>query len=160
MSFDLFLPIPYRRPCFLVCGPMLRGNLGACRQPEHVIPFIFAELGTTGSVDGSGRLVIKGRFQQKQIENVLRRYICKFPRVHLALGTSTTYAFNTESHRLYPLAVEYVTCKTCKSPDTLLNKENRIYFLDCQTCQSRSSVSAISAGFKAQVGRRKAQQTG
>ena len=32
-------------------------------------------MGTTGSVDGAGRLVIKGRFQQKQIENVLRRYM-------------------------------------------------------------------------------------
>jgi len=44
-------------------------------QPEHVIQFLFAEMGTTGSVDGAGRLVIKGRFQQKQVENVLRRYI-------------------------------------------------------------------------------------
>ena len=48
------------------------------RNPEHVIQFMFAVMGTTGSVDGSGRLVIKGRFQQKQIENVLRRYIGKF----------------------------------------------------------------------------------
>ena len=45
------------------------------RQDEHVTQFLFAELGTNGSVDGSRRLVIKGRFQQKQIENVLRRYI-------------------------------------------------------------------------------------
>jgi len=45
------------------------------RQPEHVIAFMLAEMGTTGSVDGSGRLVIRGRFQQKQIENILRRYI-------------------------------------------------------------------------------------
>lgn len=45
------------------------------RSEEHVMQFIFAELGTSGSVDGSRRLVIKGRFQQKQIENVLRRYI-------------------------------------------------------------------------------------
>jgi translation initiation factor 2 subunit 2 len=59
------------------------------RTDEHVTQFLFAELGTSGSVDGSRRLVIKGRFQQKQIENVLRRYI-----------------------------VEYVTCKTCRSPDT------------------------------------------
>lgn len=29
----------------------------------------------SGSVDGSAALVIRGRFQQKQIENVLRRYI-------------------------------------------------------------------------------------
>lgn len=45
------------------------------RQPEHVIQFLFAELGTMGSIDGTGRLVIRGRFQPKQIENVLRRYI-------------------------------------------------------------------------------------
>ena len=49
------------------------------RSPEHVIQFMFAEMGTNGSVDGSGRLVIKGRFQQKQVENVLRRYIGIFP---------------------------------------------------------------------------------
>lgn len=45
------------------------------RTDEHVTQFLFAELGTSGSVDGSRRLVIRGRFQQKQIENVLRRYI-------------------------------------------------------------------------------------
>ncbi|GAA6051885.1 hypothetical protein NBRC10513_002548 [Rhodotorula toruloides] len=33
-------------------------------QPEHVTQFLFAELGMNGSVDGSSRLVIKGRFQQ------------------------------------------------------------------------------------------------
>jgi hypothetical protein len=33
---------------------------------EHCTQFLFAELGTSGSVDGSRRLVIKGRFQQKQ----------------------------------------------------------------------------------------------
>lgn len=48
------------------------------RTDEHVTQFLFAELGTSGSVDGSRRLVIKGRFQQKQIENVLRRYIGQF----------------------------------------------------------------------------------
>lgn len=48
------------------------------RLDEHVTQFLFAELGTSGSVDGNQRLVIKGRFQQKQIENVLRRYIGMF----------------------------------------------------------------------------------
>ncbi|GJE93091.1 eukaryotic translation initiation factor 2 beta [Phanerochaete sordida] len=101
------------------------------RQPEHTIQFMFAELGTTGSIDGSGRLVIRGRFQQAQIENVLRRYI-----------------------------VEYVTCKTCKSPDTLLVKENRIFFVACESCGSRRSVNAIKTGFQAQVGRRSKNKTG
>lgn len=45
------------------------------RSPEHVIQFLFAELGTTGSVAGAGQLIIRGRFQQKGIENVLKRYI-------------------------------------------------------------------------------------
>lgn len=49
------------------------------RNDEHVTQFLFAELGTSGSVDGNRRLVIKGRFQQKQIENVLRRYIGRPP---------------------------------------------------------------------------------
>ncbi|KAK3325216.1 domain found in IF2B/IF5-domain-containing protein [Apodospora peruviana] len=45
------------------------------RADEHVTAYLFAELGTSGSTDGARRLVIKGRFQQKQIENVLRTYI-------------------------------------------------------------------------------------
>lgn len=47
------------------------------RQPEHVIQFLYSELGTQGSVDGAQRLVMKGRYTQKQIENVLRKYIGK-----------------------------------------------------------------------------------
>ncbi|KAF4125801.1 translation initiation factor 2 subunit 2, partial [Geosmithia morbida] len=97
------------------------------RTEEHVTAYLFAELGTNGSVDGSRRLVIKGRFQQKQIENVVRKYI-----------------------------IEYVTCKTCKSPDTELNKgENRLYFITCNNCGSRRSVAAIKTGFSAQVGKRR-----
>ena len=120
------------------------------RSDEHVTQFLFAELGTSGSVDGSRRLVIKGRFQQKQIENVLRRYIGKHQ--------PNTY------HRHLPnftdrSSVEYVTCKTCRSPDTELNKgENRLYFVTCNSCGSRRSVTAIKTGFSAQVGKRKRQQ--
>ncbi|KAL7948911.1 domain found in IF2B/IF5 domain-containing protein [Trichoderma barbatum] len=100
------------------------------RTEEHVTAYLFAELGTNGSVDGSRRLVIKGRFQQKQIENVVRKYI-----------------------------IEYVTCKTCRSPDTELNKgENRLYFITCNNCGSRRSVTAIKTGFSAQIGKRKKMQ--
>lgn len=37
--------------------------------------FLLTELGTSGSVDANNQLIIKGRFQQKQIESVLRKYI-------------------------------------------------------------------------------------
>ncbi|KAK0719575.1 domain found in IF2B/IF5-domain-containing protein, partial [Lasiosphaeris hirsuta] len=102
------------------------------RTDEHVTSYLFAELGTSGSVDGARRLVIKGRFQQKQIENVLRTYI-----------------------------IEYVTCKTCRSPNTELSKgENRLYFITCNSCGSRRSVQAIKTGFSAQVGKRRKMQQG
>ncbi|ODQ68642.1 hypothetical protein NADFUDRAFT_20137 [Nadsonia fulvescens var. elongata DSM 6958] len=96
------------------------------RPSEHVIQYLFAELGTSGSIDGASRLIIKGRFQPKQIENVLRSYI-----------------------------MEYVACPTCKSANTLLQKENRLYFLVCQACGSTRTVSSIKTGFQAHVGRRK-----
>lgn len=84
-----------------------------------MLDFLLAELGTSGSVDGNSQLIIKGRFQQKQIENVLRRYI-----------------------------KEYVTCHTCRSPDTILQKDTRLFFLQCETCGSRCSVASIKSGFQ------------
>lgn len=98
------------------------------RNPEHLIQFLFAELGTSGSIDGEKRLILKGKFQPKQMESVLRRYI-----------------------------IEYVTCKTCKSMNTELKREsaNRLHFLSCKACGSTRSVSSIKTGFQAQIGRRK-----
>jgi len=97
------------------------------RQPKHLLAFLLAELGTSGSVDGNNQLIIKGRFQQKQIETVLRRYI-----------------------------KEYVTCHTCRSPDTILQRDTRIFFLQCESCGSRCSVASIKAGFQAVTGKRAA----
>jgi len=48
------------------------------RQPEHVMTFLLAELGTSGSLDGQQRLVVKGRFAPKNFESILRKYISKF----------------------------------------------------------------------------------
>lgn len=48
------------------------------RHPEHMIQFLYSELGTQGSVDGNQRLIMKGRYTQKQIESVLRKYIGEF----------------------------------------------------------------------------------
>lgn len=97
------------------------------RQQDHVLSFMLAELGTTGTLDGNNKLVVKGRFQQKQIENVLRRYIR-----------------------------EYVTCHTCRSPNTILTKEDRLFYLTCETCNARCTVAAIKSGFVAFTGKRSA----
>lgn len=47
------------------------------RQPEHVMTFLLAEMGTSGSLDGQQRLVVKGRFAPKNFEGILRRYVSK-----------------------------------------------------------------------------------
>lgn len=97
------------------------------RHQKHLLDFLLSELGTSGSIDGNNQLIIKGRFQQKQIENVLRRYI-----------------------------KEYVTCHTCRSPNTLLQKDSRLFFLQCEACGSRCSVASIKHGFQAVTGKRAA----
>jgi len=92
------------------------------RLTEHLMTFVLAELGTEGSVDGSKRLILKGRYVQKQMESILKKYI-----------------------------MEYVTCHMCKSPETLLTRDSvtRLFFLSCETCGSRRSVAPIKSGFHA-----------
>jgi len=90
------------------------------RQPKHLLSFLCAELGTVGTIDGSNQLILKGKFQQRNIETVLRKYI-----------------------------KEYVTCHTCRSPDTILSKDIRLFFLQCMTCHSKCSVQSIKTGFQA-----------
>ncbi|KAI0982071.1 hypothetical protein GJ496_011848 [Pomphorhynchus laevis] len=97
------------------------------RPERHLQQYLLAELGASGSLDGNKALVIKGKFQQKHIENVLVNYI-----------------------------KEYVTCHTCKSPDTCLQKEDRLFFLQCESCGARCSVTSIKTGFQAQVAKRAA----
>lgn len=92
------------------------------RTPEHVFQFFMAELGTEGSIDGSQRLVIRGKYVPKYIESLLRKYI-----------------------------VEYVTCQMCRSPNTELTKDSstRLQFVNCKDCGSNRSVAAIRTGYHA-----------
>ncbi|KAA8499738.1 Eukaryotic translation initiation factor 2 subunit beta [Porphyridium purpureum] len=98
------------------------------RQPDHLMAYLGAELGTSSNLQDGGRLVIKGKFQPKGIENVLRRYI-----------------------------KEYVICSSCMSPETVLMRDanSRLYFLQCESCGATRSVTPIKQGFMAQVTRRK-----
>eukprot|EP00877_Chromochloris_zofingiensis_P000602 jgi/Chrzof1/10542/Cz05g02180.t1 len=107
-----------------LCKAMNRNN-------EHVSAYLLAELGTSGSLDGQQRLVVKGRFLPKSFETVLRRYVN-----------------------------EYVLCPGCKSVDTLLDRDSatRLMHLRCQQCGASRTVQAIKSGFVARVSRR--QQTG
>jgi len=98
------------------------------RNPQHLLNFVIVELGTTANLDGSGRVVIKGRFMPKQLESLVRRYLA-----------------------------EYVVCKTCSSRETTLKKENRLHFLACQSpmCGSVRSVPPLNKGYVHNIKRKK-----
>ncbi|MCL7049363.1 hypothetical protein MKW94_027453 [Papaver nudicaule] len=95
------------------------------REPEHVMSFYLAEMGTSGSLNGQQRLVVKGRFAPRNFELIQRSYVN-----------------------------EYIRCQGCRSPDTVLFKENRLFFVRCEECGSGRSVAPVKAGFVARVGRR------
>jgi translation initiation factor 2 subunit 2 len=98
------------------------------RNPQHLLTYVIVELGTTANLDGSGRVVIKGRFMPKQLESLLKKYID-----------------------------EYVVCKTCKGRDTVLKRENRLHFLVCQSavCGSSRSVPPLNKGYVHNIRRKK-----
>lgn len=96
------------------------------RKPQHLVDFVLVELGTTGALDGTNKLVIKGRYSSKQLESILTKYI-----------------------------KEYVACSTCHFLNTELQRHNRILFKTCLDCGASSSVSSICQGFRAQTRRKK-----
>ncbi|OIR57290.1 MAG: translation initiation factor eIF2 subunit beta [Amphiamblys sp. WSBS2006] len=95
------------------------------RQTDHLVAYLLSELGTTGTIDGSQRLIIKGIFREEQIMFILKKYI-----------------------------KEYVRCKNCKSSDTQLEKENRLFFVKCISCGASQTVTMIKTGFLAQTAKR------
>lgn len=92
------------------------------RTAEHVKNYIMSELGTEGSVDASNRLLIKGKFTQKQLESVFKKYV-----------------------------LTYVQCQMCKSLETTLARDpcSRLFFVTCIACKSSKSVTNINSGFRA-----------
>ncbi|CAE7259658.1 Eif2s2 [Symbiodinium sp. CCMP2456] len=103
------------------------------RPVDHVVQFVLAEFGTEGSVAGSattraegqgqdGQLVLKGRYQPKHCESLLRKYI-----------------------------KEYVTCEMCKSASTTLRKDpsTRLTMVECSKCGATRTAASIKAGFHA-----------
>lgn len=94
------------------------------RDVEHTMSFILNELCVDGSIDGTNRLILKGKFPPSAIESVARKYI-----------------------------YEYVMCQSCKGLETLIQKDKstRLSFMKCNLCQSCVSIKPITAGFRAKI---------
>lgn len=96
------------------------------RPAEHLLQYMQVEFGGLVSIDkATQKVTIKGKFQQKHIEKILSKYVG-----------------------------EYVQCSICKSSDTSMEKDARLTFIHCKSCNSRKSVAPIRQGYQAQVGKR------
>jgi len=85
--------------------------LSALRRDEkHLSKFLFKQLATPGSMEG-GALVLQRKVEQDMIQSKLDDYV-----------------------------KEYVFCKVCGEPDTVLVKDGRIISMRCEACGARSSV--------------------
>ena len=89
------------------------------RPVEHLSHYICVETGSPNSLDKERKkLVIKGKYDQRKIESILAKYM-----------------------------KDYVVCTVCKSQSTVLEKEERLNYVKCQTCSSKVSVAKIEKGY-------------
>jgi len=90
------------------------------RPREHLQHFLLSELATSGSLDeGGSTLTLLARLDSKAAEQLVRRY------VH-----------------------EFVTCKECKSLDTLMGKVRSETMLRCHCCAAERLLPPIKNGFR------------
>lgn len=88
--------------------------LSALRRDEkHLSKFLFKQLATPGNIEG-GMLILQRKVQSSMLQKKLEDYV-----------------------------KEYVFCKVCGEPDTLLVKEDRIMFMKCEACGARSPARDI-----------------
>ena len=83
------------------------------RDERHLSKFFFKQLATPGNVEGK-LLILQRKVPRSLLQKKLEDYIR-----------------------------EYVYCKVCGEPDTILSKEDRISFMRCEACGARSSVREI-----------------
>jgi len=94
------------------------------RVPDHLSEFLTTELVVKGSINEQKQLVLCKRVDIKYLESLIRKY-----------------------------CIEYVKCKECSSPDTVLEKNSvlRLYFVKCQNCRTEKTATLINPGYHAKT---------
>ncbi len=86
----------------------------AGRDPKHFMKFIVSEVGSAGTYDEQlGRAILSG-VSKKLILDTIDKYVRDF-----------------------------VVCKTCGRPDTVLDKEGRQAVLRCKVCGSSRAIPKL-----------------
>ncbi|RLG21261.1 translation initiation factor IF-2 subunit beta [Candidatus Micrarchaeota archaeon] len=83
------------------------------RDVQHIMKFFIKELATSGNYD-NGRIILQGRFTDKQLNARLSSYI-----------------------------KEYVLCTECHKPDTTLITFEGAPYKRCEVCGARSPVKKL-----------------
>ncbi len=83
------------------------------RDPKHLLKYLLRELGAPGYLEGR-MAIIHGEHRKRTIDAIIERYV-----------------------------KNYVLCPVCGEPDTILIREKRMLYLQCQACGARSSVRMI-----------------
>ena len=89
----------------------INNPLTAIPFKQHLKEYFESELCTTSSVNGQGQLVLAGNWKLNGVCSLLRKYVSMFK-----------------------------TCRQCKSTDTGLMKDGRVYKVLCGLCKSESFV--------------------
>jgi translation initiation factor 2 subunit 2 len=89
---------------------------GLNRHIDHLFSYITSELNTDASINENKQMIIKGKFHSKNIENILRKYVCC-----------------------------YVQCSMCRSYETEITKDSntRLNYLVCLSCKSSKTIPVI-----------------
>lgn len=89
------------------------------RKERHIMTFIMNETGSTASLTPVGALIIRGKYNQSNIEELISQYICI-----------------------------YVLCNSCRSSRTHIHHVNRLTFVKCEICHTNHSVPAVEQSIK------------
>jgi translation initiation factor 2 subunit 2 len=88
------------------------------RPTDHLYLYVLAELGVEGNLGGESQFLLKGRYNTKHIQSLLKNYV-----------------------------KDYVQCANCKSSNTVLKRDNsaRLQMISCVSCGSERTVQPIKA---------------
>ncbi|MDT7900687.1 MAG: translation initiation factor IF-2 subunit beta [Acidianus sp.] len=84
------------------------------REDKLCMKYLLKELAAAGSINESGQLYIQGKFSSSVINTLMERFL-----------------------------KTYVQCSTCKSLDTVLVKEGKIWYIQCLACGAKNPVKPL-----------------